>query len=72
MTMADFIEAVGKLISRPNDLQLVFGLLKGVDKKTSHLIFCFAHISASKHRIFKILVPTPHDKPKDSEKIMQR
>ena len=26
--------------------------LKGVDKKTSHLIFCFAHISASKHRIF--------------------
>ena len=38
--------------------------LKGVDKKKpSHLIFCFAHISASKHRSFKILVPNPHNIP---------
>ena len=34
-------------------------LLKGVDKKNSLLIFCFAHISATIHRIFKILVPNP-------------
>ena len=35
--------------------------IKGVDKKTSHLNSCFAHISASIHQIFKILVPTPHN-----------
>ena len=38
-------------------------LLKGVAKKTSHLNFCFAHIAAAKHRIFKILVSTPHNIP---------
>ena len=37
--------------------------LKGVDKKTLHLNFCFAHISASICRIFKILVPTQHNIP---------
>ena len=37
--------------------------LKGVDKITLHLNFCFAPISAAKHRIFKILVPTPHNIP---------
>ena len=39
------------------------GDIKGVDKKTLHLNFCFAHISASICRIFKILVPTPHNIP---------
>ena len=34
---------------------------KGCSKKTLVLNFCFAHISASIHRIFKILVPTPHN-----------
>ena len=35
--------------------------LKGVDKKTSHLNSCSAHISASLHWIIKILVSTPHN-----------
>ena len=35
--------------------------IKGVDKK--NLNFCFANISATIHRIFKILVPTPHNIP---------
>ena len=35
--------------------------IKGVQKKTSLLIFCFADISASVNWIFKILVPTPHN-----------
>ena len=37
--------------------------LKGVDKKISLLNFRFAHISASIHRIFKILVPIPPNPP---------
>ena len=50
-------------------LQSITGFLlhhfyvKGVDKKPLHLKFCFAHISAAKHHIFKIRVPTPHDIP---------
>ena len=32
-------------------------------KKTSHLNFCYTHISSSIHRIFKILVCTPHNTP---------
>ena len=38
-------------------------MLKGVDKKTSQLNLQSAHISASKHHIFKIRVPTPHNIP---------
>ena len=34
---------------------------KGCAKKTSLLIFWFAHISAYVYRICKILVPTPHN-----------
>ena len=30
-------------------------------QKTSVLNFCFAHISASIHQNFRILVPTPHN-----------
>ena len=37
--------------------------IKGVDKQTLHLNFCFAHISASLQRIFKIFVPTPYNIP---------
>ena len=36
-------------------------LVQCVDKKISHLNSCFTHISAFIHRIFKILVPTPHN-----------
>ena len=36
-------------------------LLKGVQIKTLVLNVCFAHISASIHRIFKILVSIPHN-----------
>ena len=42
-------------------LLLSWIILKCVDKKNSHLNFCFAHISAAKYRIFKILVSTPHN-----------
>ena len=38
-------------------------VIKGVQKKTLVLNYCFAHILASIHRIFKILVPTPHNTP---------
>ena len=37
--------------------------VKGVQKITSLLNFCFADISASVYLIFKILVLTPHDVP---------
>ena len=37
--------------------------LKGVQIKTLVLNIRFAHISASIHWIFKILVPTPHNTP---------
>ena len=33
-------------------------VIKGVQKKPLVLNYCFPHISASVHRIFKILVPT--------------
>ena len=42
-------------------LKVIKDQLKGVDKKTLHFDFCFAHISSSLHRIFKILAPTPHN-----------
>ena len=40
--------------------QFVDSFLKGVQKKLG-LKFCFDHISASKHQIFKILFLTPHN-----------
>ena len=38
-------------------------IVKGVDKKNSHLNFSFAYISSSIQQIFKIFVPTPHNTP---------
>ena len=46
-----------------NIYNIYYCLLKGVQIKSLVLNFCFAHISAFILRIFKILVPTPHNKP---------
>ena len=42
-------------------LYVRYTILKGVQKNNSHLIFCFAHFSASVYRICKIRVLTPHN-----------
>ena len=61
--ISTFSENYKILSNSVNSHQLFEFTLKGDDKKTLHLKFCFAHISAANHRIFKILVPTPHNIP---------